>query len=64
MALYGSRDGIHAHLVATTDSIYLQRRSGSPFPWITIAAIGRLLPSENIEGTTIEYKIRHDKHIR
>ena len=64
MALYGSNDLTHWHLTGTSDNIYHQQRRGTPYAWLRLAVIGRLLPSENIEGASIEYHARHDLHIR
>ena len=64
MALYGSNDLTHWHLTGTSDNIYHQQRRGTPYAWLRLAVIGRLLPSENIEGASMEYHSRLDLHIR
>lgn len=50
IALYGSNDFYHWHLVGTSASQLFCCRYGTPFRYFRIVAIGRLLPGESIES--------------
>lgn len=49
VALYGSNDLFHWHLISTSADQYLCCRRGTPYRWFRIAVIGRLLPGESIQ---------------
>ncbi len=48
VALYGSNDLFHWHLISSSANQYLCCRRGTPYRWFRIAAIGQLLPGESI----------------
>ena len=53
VALWGSNDLHHWHLIGTCADQYMRRHRGTPFKWFRLAAIGQLLPTESIEGVTL-----------
>lgn len=53
IALYGSNDLFHWHLISSSADQYLCCHRGTPYRWFRIAAIGQLLPGESIEGVTV-----------
>jgi hypothetical protein len=53
VALFGSSDLFHWHLISSSANQYLCCRRGTPYRWFRIAAIGQLLPGESIEGVTV-----------
>ena len=53
VALYGSNDLFHWHLISSSANQYLCCRRGTPYRWFRITAIGQLLPGESIEGVTV-----------
>ena len=53
VALYGSNDLYHWHLISSSANQYLCCRRGTPYRWFRIAAVGQLLPGESLEECTV-----------
>lgn len=53
VALYASNDLQHWRLIGNSAAQYLYRLRGTPYKWFRIVTIGRLLPTESLEGATI-----------
>ena len=58
VALYGSHDLHHWHLVGSSRHQYLCDRRGSPYPWWRIVAVGCLAAGESIEGASVTFQKR------
>lgn len=63
-ALYGSRDLIHWHLIASSRDHRIRRISGTPYKYFTIAAIGYLNATESITSADIDYIPRYNNRLR
>ena len=55
VALYGSDDLAEWHYIGSSANQYLRFRSGRPYQWFRVIAIGQLLPGESIEGVSVEF---------
>ena len=58
VALYGSHDLHHWHLVGSSRQQFITNRRGSPFPWFRILAVGALAAGESIEGASFTFQRR------
>lgn len=54
-ALWGSRDLIHWHLVASSNSHILRHVHGTPFKWFRVGVIATLKDDETLTGCSISY---------
>ncbi len=55
MALYGSNDLAHWHLVATSRNRWLTHLRGTPFRWHRVVVTGTLLGHERISGMGVSF---------
>lgn len=63
-ALWGSRDLIHWHLVASSDSHILRNVHGTPYKWFRIGVIATLKDDEALTGCSINYTPKLTNKIR
>lgn len=56
--LYGSNDLINWHVVYSSNNIYMQGFSGTPFKYFKLAIIGNLSSDSSLFGCSIDYKAR------
>ena len=61
VALYGSHDLRHWHLIGSSRQQFITNRRGSPFPWFRILAVGALAAGESIEGASFTFQKRMKK---
>ena len=63
-ALWGSRDLMHWHLVASSDSHILRNVHGTPYKWFRIGVIATLKDDEALTGCSINYTPKLTNKIR
>lgn len=63
-ALWGSRDLIHWHLVASSNSHILRHVHGTPFKWFRVGVIATLKDDETLTGCSINYTPKLTNKIR
>lgn len=63
-ALWGSRDLIHWHLVASSGSHILRNVHGTPYKWFRIGVIATLKDDEALTGCSINYTPKLTNKIR
>lgn len=64
LALWGSRDLIHWHLVHSSTTHILHGFRGTPYKYFRLAALCRLAPGETIASATISYTPRYTNRLR
>ena len=62
--LYGSRDLLHWHLVASSRNHYLAGFRGSPYKYFRIAALATLAPDQDIHGASVQFTPRYTDKLR
>lgn len=62
--LYGSNDLINWHVVYSSNNIYMQGFSGTPFKYFKLAIIGNLSSDSSLFGCSIDYKERINNKLR
>lgn len=61
--LYGSRDLIHWHLIATSADSYLRHIQGTPYKYFILAALTSLSPTQSLASATVRFSPRHTNRL-
>ena len=57
--LYGSRDLVNWHIIASSSTHVIRNLRGTPYKYFRVAAVATLTPNKSLHGATIDFETRH-----